>query len=79
VNCKEFHKQVASGENPGFLRRIDYFFHSLMCDLCRAYVRQIKAIGRGYRQMMKKRSSEQEIRVRELEERILTDLKSRDR
>jgi hypothetical protein len=51
LKCREVEQKIGSGDidNSGFAERFAVRFHLLMCRHCRAYARQIRAIGEAAR------------------------------
>ena len=53
LKCSEISRLVAADEIEefGFMKRMEMKFHLFMCKHCRNYVAQIRAIGRGARNL----------------------------
>jgi hypothetical protein len=51
LKCREVEQKIGSGEigNAGVMERFAVRFHLMMCRHCRAYARQIRAIGEAAR------------------------------
>ena len=51
LKCREVEQKVGSGEigSAGFMERFAVRLHLMMCRHCRAYARQIRAIGEAAR------------------------------
>lgn len=54
LKCNEVSRLVATEEiaRAGFLRRLEFRLHLMMCHHCRNYVRQIRQIGAAARRML---------------------------
>jgi len=54
LKCHEVSRLAASEEiaRVGFMRRLEYRLHLLMCRHCRSYVRQVGLIGAAARRLM---------------------------
>lgn len=53
LKCNEVSRLAASEEiaQAGFLRRLEFRMHLMMCRHCRSYVRQVEAIGAAARRV----------------------------
>jgi hypothetical protein len=55
LKCREVEQKIGSGEigNAGFMERVAVRFHLMICRHCRAYDRQIRAIGEAARDVFR--------------------------
>jgi hypothetical protein len=51
LKCREVEQKIGSGDiaSAGVMERLAVRFHLMMCRHCRAYARQIRAIGEAAR------------------------------
>ena len=58
LTCKEFSRHVAGGVEPirgGFYRRLQFLTHWLICEYCRRYWKELRALGRLQRREARRR------------------------
>ncbi len=72
LKCNEVSRLAATEEiaQAGFLKRIEFRLHLMMCHHCRNYVRQIRQIGTAARRVLGTTSEDDAI-VARLEEDVL--------
>jgi anti-sigma factor RsiW len=72
LKCREVEQKIGSGEiaSAGFMERLAVNFHLMMCRHCRAYARQIRAIGAAAREVFGS-SLEEPKALSELKDRIM--------
>ncbi len=73
LKCRELSTLVATDEleNVGWMRRMEIRMHLLMCGHCRRYLQQIRAIGRGSRDLAGEREAGSD-QIERMEEHILS-------
>ncbi len=66
LSCKEYATALSSGEleGAGLARRLAAAYHWAICKYCRAYTRQLRAIGRGARRLLRREPSDPEALAR---------------
>ncbi len=79
LNCKEVSKAIASDdlETFGLKQRLAVRFHLLMCQHCRRYARQIRAIGAAARELFLGQNEDAEL-LQNLERNILEKARQAD-
>ncbi len=80
LRCNEVTRLVASGDadHAGVFRRVQLWLHLQMCEHCRRYVAQMRAIGRAARELLGA-GSEDPLVLRRLEKTFLEEVRRRVR
>jgi hypothetical protein len=76
LNCKQVSKVIASDDlvGAGLGKRLSVWLHLLMCKYCRAYTRQMRAVGDATREKYAGRpTAEEAARLESMKEAVLSD------
>lgn len=75
MRCREVTRLIASGDaqHAGWLMRMQLWVHLRMCEHCRRYAAQIRAIGKAARDLLG--SPEADDSIRRVEGAILDDIR----
>ncbi len=79
ISCKQVATALASAklDVAGPRRRLAVWFHLMICRYCRAYARQMRALGDAARRLLGRTVTDPEA-LRELEERLVERCRRRD-
>lgn len=79
LKCRDASRLIASGqgETLGFWKKLELRLHLLMCDSCRRYLAQVRAIGRGMRNLAARDQPDPEDLER-LEKDIVEEMRRQD-
>jgi len=76
-SCKEISKVTCNEDELKGLSKLNYKMHLFMCEKCRKYVASIQLVQEKFSALMKKRSHVDESKIVELEDKILSSIKSK--
>ncbi len=74
-SCKDISKVACHCDELGFVEKINYKIHLMMCGNCRKYVHGIELIGMKFSEILKRKRNVSPEKVTELENRILESVK----
>lgn len=64
-------------EDLGFMKKVEYHLHLFMCVHCKRYVRQIRALGRGARDVIRAYEARPQ-QLERMEKHVLDEVKGKD-
>lgn len=75
LKCNKVSKLVSTDEvaELGFMRKMEFKMHLLMCVHCKRYVQQIKSLGQGVRHLASTCEAEPE-QLKRMEDQVLEDV-----
>ena len=76
-SCKEISKVSCNEEEIKGLDKINYKMHLFMCAKCRKYVSSLRKVESVFRDIFLNRSKASESEIKNLEEKVIKDLKSK--
>lgn len=79
LKCKEVSQLVSTDavEEMGFMKKVEFKMHLMMCGHCLRYVRQIKALGLGARNWAAGCEAEPQ-QLERMEGKVLQEVKGQD-
>lgn len=77
-SCNEISKVSCHEDELKGLEKLNYKMHLFMCDKCRKYVKSIKLVQEKFSALIHKRSSVDESKIIELEDKVLETIKSKN-
>jgi hypothetical protein len=64
-------------EELGFMKKLEYHMHLFMCVHCKRYVAQIKSLGRGARDVVRKFEAEPQ-QLKKMEDHVLDEVSGKE-
>lgn len=78
MNCKDVMTKLSSDEKLSFMKKMDLKFHLLMCRGCSRFKEQLALIKDNVENLVTQDLQLQEIRIKDIEKRVLSKLKNFD-
>ena len=74
-SCKDVAKLMSPGQKISLFDKMEIKLHFLICELCRVYAQQIKAVEKNFTNLLVKKSSVEDSDVKKLEQDVLEKIK----